>query len=167
MNGKARRTVAVFQVVGGALLLASSATESIKQVEALTPLALVLYPAIFAYAGLVLYYGLRLWTNAPSSYIPSAILWTLQIPAVISGPVSYNMVTGFGFIARCIKTSAAINLGFEAVVVERHVLYLNGQVNGFLVGINLFAALCALALWYYGGRPDPARESGAAESSDI
>ncbi len=70
-----------------------------------------------------------------------------QIPVVVSNPISFAIVTGFGLIVQMVTTTVSTAVTFEFALIERHVLYVAGQTPVSVIGINIFAGCCVQWLW--------------------
>jgi hypothetical protein len=148
MNNKFSKLIAGVQILGGAILMISCIIETLAHLQKGTTFWIVFFLAfiVFVYSTLATYYGLLLWKDHPSAYTPSALIWSLQIPVVISGPLSFTLVTGFGFILKFVGNSVGFMLGFDMALGERHLIYINTQSSMFALGVNVFAIYCVHVL---------------------
>jgi hypothetical protein len=64
----------------------------------------------------------------------------VQLPFVISSPISYSIVLGLAAQLQVIETprDTAFNVNFP--LFEQHIFYVAGQTPSFAIGINLLAA---------------------------
>lgn len=147
MKPKTRKFIAALQIIGGITLILSCVSDIYRIPETHNILSIAMYLAFMSYAGAAILFGGHLWKDYSSATIPCVLIWATQIPWVISKPLSFGVVTGFGLVFQIVSTPMGMSLGFDFPLIERHVLYVAGQSSALVMGINFFAVFCVQYLW--------------------
>ncbi|MDS4020831.1 MAG: hypothetical protein RKR03_10070 [Candidatus Competibacter sp.] len=143
------KTIAVIQIIGAAFLILSCVMEMYNIPETRNTLSLFLYALFIVYAGISIYYGTALWSRKPSAKLPCIVIWALQIPFLISKPLSYYVVLGIGFVIHANVTPNFTGIAFDFSIPEKHIFYISGRPEILSFGINFFAVLVAHRLLLY------------------
>ena len=133
-------------MIGGIAMAISCGVEFVKHSTNQSAADLLLYLLVIAYAATSAFLGASLWKDRTSSYLPSALIWSAQVPVIVSAPLSYAFCTGFGIVIQQVSTSATTGIKIDFALLERHVLYITGQPEAFVIGVNIFAIYCSYAL---------------------
>jgi hypothetical protein len=147
MSVRLRRAIAVLQVVGAAVLLLSLAGELIKLPQTHNFFSLGLYALFAIFAIWAIIFGIELWKGHESSLLPSAVIWLLQTPHLVSSPLSYSVVLGLATQFQLAFTPNGTAFAVNFPLLEQHILYFAGQQQSFVIGINALAASITYALF--------------------
>jgi hypothetical protein len=140
--------IALFQIVGGVLMMVDCGQEMLAQ--PLHIVQIVLYLLFLLYGGLMCFYGYRLWRRATPCNLPSAWLWFAQAPFIHSGFFSFQLTTGLSVSAVIEFRTDGLSFGIDSLLAQRHILFVGGTPIPYIyVGINLFALFCACTLLKY------------------
>jgi len=143
------KTISVIQIIGAAFLILGCIMEVYNIPETRNTISLILYALFIMYAGISIYYGTALWSRKPSAKMPCIVIWALQIPFLISNPLSYYVVLGVGFVIHANVTSTFTGIAFDFSIPEKHIFYVSGRPEILSFGINFFAALVTHHLLLY------------------
>lgn len=141
ISSRLRKFMASLQLLGGSVLLLSIAHEfSSTPPQDHNLLSICFYIIFILFCSAAIAYGWLLRKGVESSRLPSAAIWFVQLPFVISSPISYSIVLGLAAQLQVIETprGTAFNVNFP--LFEQHIFYVAGQTPSFAIGINLLAA---------------------------
>jgi hypothetical protein len=147
ISGRLRKFMSSLQLLGGSVLLLSMAHDLYTMPQTHNLLSIGLYVIFILFCVAAIAYGLLLWRGIESSRLPSAVIWLVQSPFVISSPISYSFVLGLAVQLQFVATPRGSAFTVNFPFLEQHILYFAGQQPNFAIGINVFAAYCCYRLF--------------------
>ena len=148
MSTHLRRAIAALQLLGAvltALVLGYEVTHSAKQRAYSLEYLIAAY--LFTACGLGIWASGLLWRNRPLGYKLSIVTQALQVPLLMSSPVSYALMFGVGAWVYVIRAGTSWGIETKFRFGELYQFGVGGTAESVELGVNVVAGYVMYRLW--------------------